>query len=150
MKRFKNGQPLGDSFGGAPPLIDAEGELRLKERILSEKPRPTTKVFVNWLTEAARETAARRGKTKSQQARIVSISKASLAHYTHSLDLTKRTAQPIFPERARAIADNRLVCKWIVVLLATFGSLPGYKKWNSDQSMVGIEPSNSGMRVWGG
>lgn len=32
--------------------------------------------------------------------------------------------------------------------MATFGQLPGYKKWNSDQSMVGIEPSGTGMKVW--
>lgn len=148
MQRFKKGQPLSDSLGGAPQLIDTEGKLRLKERILGARPRPTTKVFVSWLIEAAKETAERRGKTKAQQARITSVSKSSLAHYTHYLELTKRTGQPVFPERARAVADTRLVCKWIIVLLATFGVLPGYKKWNSDPSMVGIEPSNAGMKVW--
>lgn len=149
IKKYREGKYLNGGMGGAPHLLSHSVMVDLKQRIMTMKPRPTTAQLRHLLVEAARQTAKDRGKTILEQEKIQCISfQGSFQHYIKEYGLLKRKGQAVYPERAKAIADKRLVCSWIVVLMTTFGQLPGYKKWNSDQSMVRIEPSGTGMKVW--
>ena len=79
---------------------------------------------------------------------INGVSKTAEKNYVDQYELTDRLAQKTNPAREIALACLRLMCHWVVVFSSAYRFLPAFKKWNSDQSMVGVKTSGSGTRVW--
>jgi hypothetical protein len=144
ISRYRNrGFLLGSD--GRPTLIDDDIMIDLSKTVQSSSKRLSNNDLVRLMIDCARQTLHRKGGSTVAQEKIQSISQATFSHYANAYSLTKRSGQIVFPEREKAIADKRLACSWVAVLMAVFGQLPAYKKWNSDQSMVGVEPA--GMRT---
>jgi hypothetical protein len=135
-------------FKGQPKMIDHDTMLAIKEQVISARPRLTTPQICQKFKEGAQATGRLRGFSELQVHNIEAPKSSAFDSYVTAYKLNSRVGQPIFADRAKAIADSRLVCCWVVLFMTVFGQLPDYKKWNSDQSMVGIEPNGTNVRVW--
>lgn len=144
---FKNND-FQHAHSGKPKMIDENEMLAIANKVATARPRLTTVQMCEALKVGAKVTAQKRGCSIVGISNIECLSRNSFSSYVNEYKLTSRTGQPVFQDRAKAIADCRLACCWVVVFMAVFGQLPSYKKWNSDQSMVGIEPNGTNVKVW--
>ena len=102
------------------------------------------------LVEAAIKTAKKRGYSEMQQHVIRSkgISETKVNELIDEYDLTSRKAQRQNPAREKSLGSCRLMSHWVVGFSALCRFLPSFKKWNSDQSMVGVKPAGAGLHVF--
>jgi hypothetical protein len=148
LRHYKSNSHLHE-LPGCPRSIDLDLVLGIKTQLMEVRPRPNRLQLVQMLIIALRETAKRRGSSMIEIDKINKITSSTFKRYCDEFDFRERLAQPVFPERAKALADKRLCCCWVIIYFAFFAHLPSYKKFNSDQSLVGVDVKGSGgMRVW--
>ena len=137
---------------GRPKKINDESMQKVYEKIReggqANNCRPSN--LGKLLTDAAVETAQSRGKSVIDCQKIINngVSISAQLTYVDEYGLTCRLAQKTNVARELALACLRLLCHWITVYASANRFLPSFKKWNSDQSMVGVKTDGSGTRVW--
>lgn len=132
---------------GKPKRIDNEELIIIKNKIKDLKYKPNPAALSILLNEAQVNTAVKRGRSMVQIALIDNLSPKAISLYSGGL-WKRRKGQSTFQARQTALEDKRALAHWASVLMATMGNLPPYKKFNSDQSMVGIKAAGSNNIVF--
>lgn len=148
FNRNYKGNKFAHEKSGPPRKIDDSTMKSLCHHLLTSAVKPDDIVFNDLLLEAQKTTAKKRRVSINDQASIEDLCIASKKMYTKEYGLKDKKCQKSTEAREKALADKRLRAHWITVLLAVMGNLPAYKKFNSDDSMVGVMAEGSLCRVW--
>jgi hypothetical protein len=141
-----------DAAGGRPKKISKAAMIEIKNAVMnggsSEAGRPIN--LSTLLVEGAKMTARENGKSEIEVTRldVDGFSGTSLRRYAKEHKFVQRKAQKNDATRQAALKDLRLMFHWVILFSALNAHLPAYKKFNSDQSMIGVETEGTGMRVW--
>jgi hypothetical protein len=100
------------------------------------------------LLRAQAETAERRGATKLEIEAIEPLGTTSIRTYKLEYGMRERLPQPQHEARKKAVSDPFMCIAWVSLMLAFFGQLFGYCKYNIDFSMTKVLPKGGGQRVF--
>lgn len=98
--------------------------------------------------KAVADTAERRGASAMEIEAAAPISVSTIRRYKLRESLGERKPQPQTEARKKALADPFLLISWVVMMVAFFGVLCAFKKFNIDFSMVKVLPPGAGQRVF--
>ena len=153
LKRFRNGLPLYDSDHLGQPLkinsimvqsiINVIAVTPLGKRTSSEIDNIINKEYKKQAVASGNMTELDASAANDLDHRTVAkVRKQQIGNYRKPQDSTKA--------RIESLACHRLAFHWSLSCLATFGVLPGFKKWNLDASGIQVKcvPKHHPIKYW--